>query len=223
VADYRFIKCRFWSDPYVRNLPSEFRTIYIWMFTNEHSNQAGLYYITEDTISLETGYPIDKVSAAVDKLSADKKIFFTPEKLLWVKNFIRHQPSKSPKVLKRIAKDLKELNRNKLIGQLLKYNKEFKIPYRYVIDTLSPDGAKEKKRKEKNINNNSPQGLPPIPKNFPFKTQDDLKARLAEIRQLHRKLHDKEYLKKFPASRNDFLCKLQQKEKKYRELIEDFS
>jgi hypothetical protein len=65
--------------------------------------------------------------------------------------------------------------------------------------------------------------LPPIPKNLEFKTQDDLKARLAEIRQLKRKLEDKEFQKSSSASYNDLLCKLEYKEKKYRDYVEDYS
>lgn len=155
MGDYRIIKCRYWSDPFIRTLSPEGRTIYLWMFTNEHSNQAGLYYITEDTISIETGYPIDRVSVVLDTLSKKKKIIFTPEKLLWVKNFIRHQCSRSPKVLKRVALDLKELNRNKLIPKLLAYNSHLNIPYQYPIDTISAVGANKNKIKKYKIKYNS--------------------------------------------------------------------
>jgi hypothetical protein len=68
-----------------------------------------------------------------------------------------------------------------------------------------------------------PSPLPSMPKGLEFKIQDDLKARLAEIRQLRRKVADKEFLKNSPASHKDLLCKLEQKGKKYRELIEDYS
>ena len=80
----------------------------------------------------------------------------------------------------------------------------------------------DKRRGEKRISPPYPP-LSQIPKGLEFKIQDDLKSRLAEIRQMRRKLEDKEFLKNSPAAHNDLLCKLAQKEKKYRELIEDYS
>jgi len=65
--------------------------------------------------------------------------------------------------------------------------------------------------------------LPAIPKGLEFKIQDELKSLLAEIRQVERKIADKDFQKKSPASHNDLLCKLKQRQKKYRELIEDYS
>jgi hypothetical protein len=89
-------------------------------------------------------------------------------------------------------------------------------------DIRGEDIRLDKRRGEERISSPYPP-LPAIPKGLEFKVQDELKNRLAEIRDLKRKLANKEFLKNSPASHKDILCKLEQKEKKYRELIEDYS
>ena len=145
MADYRFVKCKFWSDPYILDLEPDEKTVFLWLFTNEHSNQAGIYPVSLKTIAFETGYPIDRVSEIIDRLSRDGKVVYTEEKILWVKNFLRHQPNKSPKVLTRVAEDLKSLNNNKLVEEYLRYYHDLSIPYRYPINK-EPTKEKEKEK-----------------------------------------------------------------------------
>jgi len=148
MADYRYFKCKFWSDPYIRELRSDEKMVYIWMFTNEHTNQAGIYPIHESTIAVETGYPQKRICEILSKFLKDKKIVYTDQKILWVKNFLRHQPNRSEKVLKRIATDLKEINDPVLVNDFLKYYDTLSIPYGYPIDTLSSKEKEKEKEKE---------------------------------------------------------------------------
>ncbi len=186
MADYRFVKCKFWTDPYILDLEPDEKTIFLWLFTNEHSNQAGIYPVSLKTIAFETGYPIDRVSEIIDRLSRDGKVVYTEEKILWVKNFLRHQPNKSPKVLTRVAEDLKSLNNNKLVEEYLRYYHDLSIPYRYPINKESTkEKEKEKEKVKENIiettnvvsapnckeNNSEPPKNPIKPKiNFNFET-----------------------------------------------------
>jgi hypothetical protein len=88
---------------------------------------------------------------------------------------------------------------------------------------MEGEGEKKKQEIKKRIKSLPSPPLPSIPKGLEFKIQDELKKRLAELRFLKRKLEDKEFMKNCPTSYNELLRKFEQKEKKYRELIEDYS
>lgn len=147
MADYRYFRPKFWNDPYIKDqcrTVSE-KELFVWLFTNEHSSQAGIYPISTKTISEETAIPQKRVQQLFEKFIKDKKIKYQ-DKVLWVINFLKHQPNKSSKVLIRIAEDLNQLNSHPLVEEFLRKYEYLEIPYRYPIDTLS---GKEKE-KEKN-------------------------------------------------------------------------
>jgi len=195
MADYRYFKCKFWSDPYIRELKSDERMIYIWLFTNEHTSQAGIYSIHESTIAVETGYDQKRICEILSKFSKDNKIVYTDQKILWVKNFLRHQPNKSTKVLTRIATDLKETNDPDLVQKFLIYYDTLSIPYGYPMDT--PSNKEEEKEKEEEEEKEKGEGKsareekPKIPPNLPFKIRDKIILLNAEIKTQKRTLKEK--------------------------------
>lgn len=138
MADYRYFKCKFWADPYIQELLPEEKLLYIYLFTNEHGNQAGMYPITLRTIVFESGIESENLKTILAKFRGDGKCIYQ-NKIMWVKNFVRHQANKSPKVRKRIATDLEELTDCNLIGQFLKYNDTLSIPYQYPINTSTTE------------------------------------------------------------------------------------
>lgn len=147
MADYRYFKTIFWNDPYIKDeckTVSE-KELFIWLFTNGHSTQAGIYPISTKTISEETGIIIGRVKEIFEKFIKDKKIKYQ-DKVLWVINFLKHQPNKSSKVLTRIAEDLGQLDNHPLVKEFLEKYEHLVIPYQYPIHTLSD----KEKGKEKN-------------------------------------------------------------------------
>jgi len=108
MADFRYIKCKFWSDPYILELEPDEKLIFIWLFTNEHSNQAGIYPISLKTIAFETGCELNRVKEIIKKFMEDGKIKYE-ENIIWVINFLKHQPNSSLKVTKRIKEEIKSI------------------------------------------------------------------------------------------------------------------
>lgn len=178
MADYRYFKCKFWADPYIQDLLPEQKLLYIYLFTNEHGNQAGMYPITLRTIVFESGIESENIETILAKFKRDGKCIYE-KGIIWVKNFVRHQANRSPKVRKRIATDLEELNNSNLIGQFLKYNDTLSIPYQYPIDTtvLSEHALKEEEveveestkevQASDKLSTSYPQSPPPTPAGSP--------------------------------------------------------
>lgn len=116
---YRLIQCAFWNDPWVIELPPAEKLLYCWMFSNEHTNAAGIYQVGRKTILHETGLAPTLLDRIIDNFMKAKKIIYTADNLLWVKNFLRHQPNQSPKVLKRILLDLRNIKDRELVEEFL--------------------------------------------------------------------------------------------------------
>ena len=128
----------FWNDPFVQQLPLGGKTLFAYLWTNDHCNQAGLYEITPTTIAFETGLPVADIPALFE-LIKPKIVWYPEENLVWVKNFIKRQ-SKSSKFLAAAAKSLLSIHNNGAVQELLEYNVHrysISIPYQYYIDRVS--------------------------------------------------------------------------------------
>jgi len=128
----------FWSDPFVQKLPQEGKTLFAYLWTNDHCNPAGLYEITPVTITFETKLPEGDIHGLFELLKP-KVTWYPEENLVWFKNFIKRQ-SKSSKFLAAAAKSLTSIHNNGAIKELLDYNLQrysISIPYQYYMDRVS--------------------------------------------------------------------------------------
>lgn len=133
----RRFETTYWSDPFVMKLPAEAKLLYVYLWTNIHCNQAGLYEIAVETISFETGLSPEEVPELMSLLQP--KVTWLPEQnLVWVKNFLRRQ-TKSPLFLVAAAKCLETINNNGLVREFLDYNQKYSlsIPYQYPINRVA--------------------------------------------------------------------------------------
>jgi len=127
----------YWNAPDIIDLPMKAKLLYLYLWTNRHCNQAGLYEIALKTISFETGMAIEELPELLKIL--EKKVTWVPKQnLIWVKNFLRHQ-SKSPQFLAAAAKCLENINNNGLVKEYVDYNLGYRlsIPYQEGIDRVS--------------------------------------------------------------------------------------
>jgi len=126
------------SDEWFQELSRDQRYLFIYLWTNNHCNQAGLYHITLSTISFATKIPKEELPELLNSL-VPKAIWYPEDNLIWVKNFIKRQ-SKSSKFLAAAAKSLTTINNAGAIQELLDYNSRrysISIPYQYYIDRIS--------------------------------------------------------------------------------------
>ena len=93
MAKYRPVYTKFWSDPWIQKLRSKRKLLYLYLFTNEHCNEIGLYPISFRTMSQETGIDIRSVSKSIEFFEKEKRIIYDRARgEIWVKNYLKYQP-----------------------------------------------------------------------------------------------------------------------------------
>jgi len=84
---YRKFDTGTWQDPWFENLSAECKLAFIYFWTNEICNPAGIYEISEKRILFELGYHIDTISDSL----IEKIVWYPEYKTIWVKNFFKRQ------------------------------------------------------------------------------------------------------------------------------------
>ncbi|MDD5037954.1 MAG: hypothetical protein PHN78_01355, partial [Dehalococcoidales bacterium] len=119
----RGFQTELWTDPYIQGLPPEAKLLFIYLWTNKHCNQAGLYEVTLKTMAFDTGLSQDSLNALLKQL--EPKVAWYPEQnIIWVKNFLKRQ-CKSQSFLIAAAKCLKSIRLNVLVKEFIEYNQGF--------------------------------------------------------------------------------------------------
>ena len=96
MAKQRMINTRFWSDGYIRKMTIDDKLFYLYLLTNEHTDICGVYEIDKETMAFESGLTMDRLSKAMDSLSAARKILYH-NGWIYIKNWKKYQLS-NPKV-----------------------------------------------------------------------------------------------------------------------------
>jgi hypothetical protein len=127
----------YWNDPDIMKLPMKAKMLYLYLWTNVHCNQAGLYEIALETIHFETGLELEEIPELLQLLKK-KVTWYQEQNLIWVKNFL-HRQGQSPQFVAAAAKCLKAISNNGIAKEFIEYNKRYtlSIPYQYPIDRVS--------------------------------------------------------------------------------------
>lgn len=72
----RIIETKFWKDPYVVDLTSQERLLFLYFLTTEHVNIIHCYEITDREIEFDTGIDRGIIEVSKKKFDGDKKIAF---------------------------------------------------------------------------------------------------------------------------------------------------
>jgi len=76
-----------WTDPWFEDLSPKAKLAFIYLWTNEICNPAGIYDLSEKRISFELGYGIDTIYSEI----SDKIYWNKDTKTIWVRNFFKRQ------------------------------------------------------------------------------------------------------------------------------------
>lgn len=137
MAKFRNVSVKFWSDPFIESLTPERKLFYLYLITNEHTAQCGIYEITFKQMANESGYPMKKVEEFVDYFEKTGKIKFSRKTSeMAIKNFVKHNPQGSPTIKAFVEKELKNVKDRLLIA------------YIYATDTLSQEEETEEETEE---------------------------------------------------------------------------
>lgn len=105
MAKKRYINTVFWDDAYVTNLDPSEKLLFIYIITNPCTNISGIYQISLKRISLDTGIEKEMVCKIFERFQKDQKILYK-DGWIAIKNFIKHQNTNSPLIVKGIEREL---------------------------------------------------------------------------------------------------------------------
>lgn len=147
MATFRQIHTSFWQDHFVISLTPEEKYFYLYLMTNSKTTQCGIYELPIRVIEFETGYNRETVEKLLERFTQYRKIIYNePTHEILIKNWMKHNSIKSPKVFACIKKELQSV---KYLGFKDLY-KHLCIRYGYPIDSLWIDlGEEEEEEKEK--------------------------------------------------------------------------
>lgn len=113
----------------MQSLSPERKYFYLYLLTNEKTKQCGIYEITKNQISYDTGYNIDTVSILLKYFVEAKKIAYSMNTSeLAIKNWNKYNDNTSPTVQKLVKQELARVKNKTLIEYLYSTN-IVSIPY----------------------------------------------------------------------------------------------
>ena len=92
MAKYRPVYTKIWSDPWFEELNANRKLLYLYLFTNDHCNDIGVYPLTLRRMASETNMDIRTIQRALDYFAQSDKIEYNNDQFVWVKNYLKYQP-----------------------------------------------------------------------------------------------------------------------------------
>ena len=109
------IKSTFWKDTWVQKLTPNEKLIMLHLLSTEQINVAGIYDITINTISHETGLNQEKVKKALDRFEKDNKVFFRNDFIILANRISSNYNADNPGINGGVIKVLENLPEEILI------------------------------------------------------------------------------------------------------------
>ena len=151
MANFRSVKTVFWTDSkIIEDFTPEDRYYYLYLLTNEKSNQIGCYELSIKQMCRDTGYNEETVKKLINRFESEHKVlvydFKTKE--VFLKNWYKYNWLNSEKTKKCIEKEFNAIKSQKLCDLI----SPLYAPY--MTHTSNKEKEKEKENnKEKNKKN----------------------------------------------------------------------
>lgn len=75
MSTQRYISTSFWDDEFIHRLDPSEKLLYMYFLTNPLTNIAGVYKLSEDRISYDTGFNINTIKHIMDKFEKSGKAY----------------------------------------------------------------------------------------------------------------------------------------------------
>ncbi|MBD8068791.1 DnaD domain-containing protein [Bacillus sp. PS06] len=119
MAKYRMVRTDFWKNPIVsEEMTPEDKYFFLYLLTNPHTTQIGIYKITKKQMAFDTGYSIETIHALMDRMIRHHQMIrYNPEtREIAIKNWGKYNLHKGGKpVMDCIFSELKEVEDTSLI------------------------------------------------------------------------------------------------------------
>lgn len=100
MAKFRVVSMDFWTDDkVVEKFSPEDKYFMLYLLTNPHSTQLGVYAVSRKVMSFELGYSVEAITAIINRFQNDYELIrFNPEtNEIAIKNYLRHSIIKGGK------------------------------------------------------------------------------------------------------------------------------
>lgn len=98
-----------WEDEDFADLSVDARLLYIWSFSNERCNVAGLYKVRTKAMEVDTGLTEARTAAALAELERARFVTYV-DGVLFVRSYVKHTRMRSPNMAIGIAKAVKAIS-----------------------------------------------------------------------------------------------------------------
>ena len=159
MANYRQIHTQIWRDNWFLDLEPDEKLLFIYLFSNDNSNLAGLYELHEKIIVLETGLAKERIHEIIAKFEADKKVLYK-DGIVWIVNMQRYHSNAGEKVRRNIELIVEGIpdcyvKQQYCIANGIEPEDTPNIEYAYPMDTLSHSKSKSKSNIKSNLKSKS--------------------------------------------------------------------
>ena len=103
----RIVDTGFWTDDKVMDMFSpEDKLFFLYLMTNPHSTQLGIYHVNRKSIAFEIGYSVDAVSVLIDRFETKYKMirYSNDTNEIAIKNYLKHSIIKGGKPVEDLLK-----------------------------------------------------------------------------------------------------------------------
>ena len=125
MAAYRPIHISYWQDKFILKLTPEQKYFYLYLMTNSKTKQSGVYELTKNIISFETGYNIETIDRLLKHFTDSKKILYSEstEEII-ILNWVKYNPINNKNIMACVISDLLAVKNTEFIRTFLKIVKE---------------------------------------------------------------------------------------------------
>ena len=122
MAVFRQVQTDFWQDVrVVEEMTPEDRYFYLYLLTNPHTSQIGIYQIPKKMMAFEMGYSIESINSLMDRFEKHHKLIkYNPEtRELAILNWGRYNLNRGGKPMEDcVKKELEEVKDKTLIADI---------------------------------------------------------------------------------------------------------
>lgn len=90
MSKLRSLETSFWSDPFIEELSSEEKLLFIYLITNDKTNMLGIYEVSLKKMSFDTGIEKQIIINTLERFGTLGKVRYIDNFVILV-NFLKHQ------------------------------------------------------------------------------------------------------------------------------------
>jgi len=138
MARYRRVLTNIWvCDDKFQNYSTEGKLLFLYLITNEHINESGIYKITYKTIANETDIPKERVAELIKDELSNNVSYDEENNVIFVHKFLKFNGGGNPKLLKKSIEKDKVIIKTTLWKEFNKYYAKDLKPLDNSLETVS--------------------------------------------------------------------------------------